>query len=142
MRKSLVIAGCTALALGLSACGSQEDEARIAELEGQLTSSRTEAEGLRRQFEEARARTVELEEAAAGQDGGVEPEALRQPIATALGALKETDDRLVGLEQELGGQALEKVPLADLRANVAEVSRSIGEVARIVGIDAETLTSR
>lgn len=138
MRTLLMIVGPAALTLMLGACDREDYEARITELEGQLQTAQTEAQDLRGQLDTAQSRVVELESAAT-PSAGPDLEQLREPMAQALAALRETDDQLVQLEQALGTEGLNNVSLDPLRTNLAEAGRAMGEAAQIAGIDVTTL---
>jgi chromosome segregation ATPase len=141
MRRSFIIAGCTALALGLSACDSG-DEARLTELERDLETSRTEVTSLRGELDQSRARVQELEGATVEPGAGAELEELRDPMAATLTALRETDTQLLELEQALTAEGFENISLDPIRANLAEAGRGLDEMARTAGIDPETLTAQ
>ncbi len=139
MRKSLALTGCMVLMLGLSACG---DDERVTELEGQLSDAQTESEGLRQQLDESNTRITDLETAASEAEANPAPdaEALRGPMQSAVGALKQVDDQLVQLRQSLPVEQANMAPIDDLRARIVEAGRSMGEVAQAVGIDPASLT--
>ena len=146
MKKSLALTGCMVLMLGLSACG---DDERVTELEGQLSDAQTqlgdaqtESEGLRQQLDESNTRITELETAASEAEANPAPdaEALRGPMQSAVGALKQVDDQLVQLRQSLPVEQGNMAPIDDLRARIVEAGRSMGEVAQAVGIDPSSLT--
>ena len=125
--------------LGLSACG---DDERVTELEGQLSDAQTESESLRQQLDESNTRITDLETAASEAEANPAPdaEALRGPMQSAVGALKQVDDQLVQLRQSLPVEQANMAPIDDLRARIVEAGRSMGEVAQAVGIDPASLT--
>ena len=150
MKKSLALTGCMVLLLGLSACG---DDERVTELEGQLSDAQSqndelnqqiqtaqgETDGLRQQLDEANAKVTQMEDAAAQGGSAPDAEALRGPMQSAVGSLKQVDEQLVQLRQSLPVQKENMAPIDELRAHIADAGRSMGEVAQAVGIDPNSL---
>lgn len=139
MFRPLMLIAPLVLATGLAACDGEDYEARVVELEGELETVRGESQELRTQLEESRTRITEFEQAQ-GQAGTADPEALREPIRTALAALAQSDERLDVLSSAAANQAeMDPQAVQQARDAVERAAEAIGEAAQAAGIELDSV---
>ncbi|HEX2252028.1 MAG TPA: hypothetical protein VHQ65_02030 [Thermoanaerobaculia bacterium] len=132
-RKSLTLVAPVVLALGLAACDNTEEyEARIADLEGQLETVRGEADTYRGEAEELRTQLQELEATgpAAGGAAAADVEAVQGEIETALAALADADQQL---------QTTTVPEVTAVRTSLQDAAQAIGNIAQNMGIELEAV---
>jgi multidrug resistance efflux pump len=140
--RTLTVALPLAVALGLVACDSRDDEAEIADLQSklgdatsELESLRTENESMSSEVEELRTQT-EQAAAAAGSLGEEAAEAIRNQLGSALDKASQTVDRLAALEREPDAPAAARTEaVTTLKNEVQEIVDSVQAAAGELGLD-------